>query len=548
MLYKLTTIGLSLFLFYCSCSNSDSGVSTSSQDAEIINENFSKIPSMIPIGTIYPCTLTVTNHDLIDNYTVFKTSGEITTVITSATPSQDNIVFDLSFLQQGDYSITVILYKASFRDTLQKQIRVISTVPLSIFAQSSYHIHANNLLTIPYTLSDPDSNMVQYLIRCNGLPADTNNITAAQSIHLEGTLSIVAGADLQRINIYSIEVVDASKFTTVAICTVAVKDSVLPSIIPVRPLTNQTLSVTVLPCTTMFVVSDNWFVDSVKVSGFHQKFLDIDTIKIIKTFLDTGITVDSIEVWDRGLNRSVSRFSIHYSGLVQYPPKLKPITVTPIFEHQKFDTLYLDSFVFITDPESRYSKDSLVWTIKVDSVDTLLKQVFDPLRRSLYIHVPDVEVGVDRYTSFTIKVTDLKGLTDELQQVSFRVLVKNEAPVITIKDQSKKFGDAFDTLTLDKCATDSDLNDKVSWQIEAGRYFKPDSIWSVGTGSATKSSFSGRVAIIPDTLKFKPATVPNSTYEIVDSLKFTASDGDTTAFKFVTFTWTRGPVIIDIEY
>jgi hypothetical protein len=165
------------------------------------------------------------------------------------------------------------------------------------------------------------------------------------------------------------------------------------------------------------------------------------------------------------------------------------------------------------------------------------------------VNVPDVEIGIDRYISLTIKVTDPRGESAVLPRVSFWVKEKNDPPVITIKDQVKPYGYAFDTLLLEKCGYDSDLNDRISWKIEAGKYFKPDSIYStfsIWKPAALKSAaviknpiknFTGRVAIIPDTSRFDPKSKSIGTLQLVDSLKFTATDGELTSVKYVKFTW-----------
>jgi hypothetical protein len=104
--------------------------------------------------------------------------------------------------------------------------------------------------------------------------------------------------------------------------------------------------------------------------------------------------------------------------------------------------------VVITDTAAHYSKDSLAWTISVETPDSIMKVVFDPLKRTLFVNVPDVEIVKDRYIALNIKVTDPKGLSDILNRVSFWVIEKNDAPEITLKNQLKSFGAAFDTLIL----------------------------------------------------------------------------------------------------
>jgi hypothetical protein len=519
----------------------------------IIDENVSNLPSVAPMGTVYNCTLSIRYPSLIDSFTIQKRTNDMTFVIASGDSVGDTLLFTIDFLQPDDYTLIVILYKTEYTDTLQKRMSVFSTVPASQFSSTRYTMHSGENISFPFTLSDPDSNLLEYYIHRNGIITDTIDVKVANRAALEGTIVSDSGVKLQKVNIYSVEAMDVdSQFSKSAICTVTVADTVFPKVSMVQSLIDSKLTVATLPCTVGVIISDNWYIDSVKVSGLHWNLPEKDTLWIVKTFLDTGLTKDSIEAWDRGANRTAFRYVMEYHGVVQYPPQLKPVTIAPIFEHEKFDTLYLDSYVVITDTSAKYTKDSLTWTITVDSADSMIKHIFDPVKRTLYVRVPDTEIGVGRYTSLTIKVTDPKGLSDILHRVSFWVLEKNDAPVIKIKNQVKQFNAAFDTLTLDSCGLDSDPLDRITWKIEAGKYFKPDSIYSTFRLVTLKSTatiknplryFTGRVAIIPDTTKFKPSMIPIGTLELTDSLRFTVTDGELTTEKYVRFVWNRFQII-----
>jgi hypothetical protein len=320
-------------------------------------------------------------------------------------------------------------------------------------------------VSLPFVLTDPDSNLLAYFINRNGIRADTVDIKVANRAFLEDTITADSISNLQRINYFSIEAFDTdSQYSSSALCTLVVIDTVFPVVSHAQPLTDSKITAASLPCTAKVIVSDDWGIDSVKVSGVQWNLPEEDTLWIIKTSLDTGLTKDSVQAWDRGGNRTAFFFYYEYHGVIRYPPQLKPIVAAPIFEREKFDTLYLDSYVIITDTSARYSKDSLVWTVSVDSPDSIVKHLFDPVKRTLYVNVPDVEIGIDRYISLTIKVTDPRGESAVLPRVSFWVKEKNDPPVITIKDQVKPYGYAFDTLLLEKCGYDSDLNDR--YQLE----------------------------------------------------------------------------------
>lgn len=519
------------------------------KNAKIEKENVSNLPTEVPMGSVFKCTLVVALPHLIDSFTISKTTQSTSTLIAASDSVGDTIYFTIDLLHPDSCQFSIILYKSPYQDTLLKKFTVFSTIPLSSFSVSSATMYIGEKLTLPFTLKDPDSNLMRYTIRRNDFNADSIDVKVADRAGLSGVIIPDSGVKLLKVNYYTVEALDVdSQYSNVALCTLTVIDSVFPKIVPVTILTDSKLSVPSLPCTLGVAITDNWYIDSIKVSGAHMNPPEMDTLWIVKTFLDTGLTSDSIEVWDRGKNRSVLRYKLEYHGVVQYPPKLKSIVVAPIFERGTFDTLRLDSYVEITDTAATYTKDSLVWTITVETADSIIKHVLDPVKRTLYVKVPNVEIGKDRYIALNIKVTDPKGLSAILYRVSFWVMEKNDPPSINIKNQVKVFGTAFDTLLLEKSAFDSDVSDRISWKIEGGNYFKPDSIYAsliknitLKTSASTIKpirTFTGKVAIIPDTTKFKPATIPLTT-PIIDSLKFTVSDGEQSESKYVKFTWTR---------
>lgn len=523
------------------------------QYAKIEKENVSTLPSAVPMGSVFKCTLVVALPNLIDSFTISKTTPSANVIIASGDSVGETIHFTLELMQPDSYQVSIILYKSQYRDTLIKQITVFSTIPLSSFTASRVTMHVGEKITIPFVLKDPDSNLMRYTISRNDSKADSIDVKMADRAGLSGSITPDSGLNLLKVNYYKVEAVDVDfQYSKASLCTLTVVDSILPKVTPLTVLSDSKLSVPTLPCTLGVVITDDWNIDSVKVSGAQMSLPEKDTLWIAKTFLDTGLTSDSVEAWDRGSNRSVFRYKLEYHGAVQYPPELKSIAVAPIFERQTFDTLFLDSCVAITDTSAHYSKDSLKWTITVETPDPIIQHVFDPVKRTLYVKVPNVEIGKDRYIALNIQVTDPKGLSDILYRVSFWVMEKNDPPVISIKNQIKSFGTAFDTLILEKSAFDSDLYDRILWKIDGGNFFKPDSIYTsqfrdITFKAATSiikpiRTFTGKVAIVPDTTKFKPSTVPLSTLQIIDSLKFTASDGKLSESKYVKFTWTRLPI------
>ena len=208
----------------------------------------------------------------------------------------------------------------------------------------------------------------------------------------------------------------------------------------------------------------------------HVQISGTDTVAFSIVSLDSGVTTDSLEVWDRGGNRSVKSFQLTYSGEKTYPPKINPIAIAPIAEHSSFDTLYLDSCVKITDPSATYSVDSLKWTISVDALDSGMTVDFDSTTRKLHVGVTSGEISKDRKTLVSFRVTDPSGNSDEQKSVPFWVIEKNDPPEVVLKNQTVIGTAVFDTLKIDTCFFDPDPAQTLSIVIERGHYLKPDSI------------------------------------------------------------------------
>jgi hypothetical protein len=547
---SLLLLAGSIVIFFTQC-NLPIDPDTNPEFAKISKENVSSIPDTIPAGARYACTLSVVRRHMIDSITVTLNRNKEVSKLVSGKPSSDTIVCNLDFLQPADYMVSIIVFKRGLIDTVIKNVVVYSTTPVVAFNLSSYMVPVGDSLKCPFVITDKDSNLLRYLVYNNGILIDSVNVLAAERHRKACDIKLVQHSSLQRVNKISITAIDEdNQFSIASKCTVTIVDTLKPVVHFLPPYNDTLFTITSLPCSLVCTIQDNWEVDSLVVSGFQKSIPQNDTLRLIKTSLDSGTTRDSIEVWDRGGNRTILKYAIVYNGIKHYPPKLKPVYIPPVYEHSTFDTVTLDNLVTITDTLAAYTKDSLKWTITADSSDPILRPSYDSLRRTFYVNVQDTEIIRNRFASYSIKVTDPKGLSSETVYLQFLVLEKNDPPVIKISNQSKLFNTAFDTLILANCAYDPDPSGTLNWRIERGTYFMPDSIMffdklmKSGVMIPVKSRFSGKVAIIPDTTK--TSKVPITT-NIVDSLKFTVTDGELTTSKYVKFAWNRFGTIFTFD-
>lgn len=155
----------------------------------------------------------------------------------------------------------------------------------------------------------------------------------------------------------------------------------------------------------------------------------------------------------------------------------------------------------------------------------------------------------------SVTVTDPAGHSASLNGVTFIMVEKNDPPRITLKGQGKIFGNPFDTLKLDTCGHDPEGNARLSWVIERGRYFYPESVYVDRCTNSTidlpricYKMFSGKVLILADADSM--ATLPVSA-GVVDTLRFRLKSIDATdtmeTSRNVVFTWGRLKIITPIE-
>jgi hypothetical protein len=393
-----------------------------------------------------------------------------------------------------------------------------------------FHVTArdSNLLACITRISlDPDTILSQRVIKDYGLSRvcdDTVSRTFKGRLlreRLKSPLICYAQA-CDRGDVYSEEVS----------CTVFVYDTVRPKLTLLAPHASLHDSIVKLPDSIVVRAFDLSAVDSVKANGSKMALFS-DTVlvfaKQIIATLSPGINKDTIIAWDRVGNTDTLVLDLAYAGPQTHPPKIKPLDCS-IREGGRFDTLFLDTCVQVTDPafaDSPSYRSSLSWII-TDSAGNLVPS-YNVTTRKLVIPVKNDSEWVDTF-NFNIKVVDKNGLSDS-RVATFRIDEVPDPPAITMKNMAKPAGTPFDTLWLDTCVRDPDnAASALQWSWTKGKVFKIDSLFSSrfdrlgkAPGSINPISFkvfSRHVAVVPiDTVK-----AGGNSWTGVDTLQFSVRD------------------------
>ena len=536
----------------------DSFVTARTVRSLISNETVSAIPDSLPFKLFLPCTVSVHNPDCIDSVIVVRSdsNGEYSRTTVSGTTSEEDIGFDISFPDTGFQVVGVLLFCGAYIDTLVDTLYVFSTIPIAAAAESVQRSFLDDGCSVEFTVSDPDSNLLKYRLTAAGegseevqfLAGERHEATVSKSLPLSYLVSLT-----DTINLISLVVMDEdSQSSSVAVCTLMITDTLPPELTSTNTSLFDTVQTIVsLPDTIPLSVNDNWQVDSVKFDGQLLTIGDSGDAAVQLVQLDSGRTGHEIEVWDRADTRTARSVELYYSGPKVYPPVIASIIQT-INEGEHFDTVYLDDFVTITNPDPAYTKDSLEWSIAIDNADSGMTVHFDSVDRTLFIQAPSGEIYRNRMVTLSVTVTDPLDVSRTRNGVTFMMVEQDDPPRITINGQIRKFGTPFDTLKLDTCGYDPEGKGVLSWTIEKGNYFYPDSVevkhcLSIGINPICRWLFTGRVAIVPDTAKTNHvvlgATISDT---LLFTLKNTTAEVTTSKSMKVPFTW-RGLQIIPAE-
>ena len=533
--------------------------------AGVTYQTLTAIPDRVPMNSVYPCTVVVQYPEFIDSFAVEKSmnSGTAEKIAGSSVVDDTVLTFSVFLPEQASYTVTLLIYKKDRVDSITHAITVFSTIPLVTAAKTRIVTNIDGgAAVVLFDVSDPDSNLLGYSLMQGSVLIEQQEFSASKRARATilkefSASSLIAMRDtLIR---FSVIVTDLdSQISATAVCTLIVRDTTVPAIDPLPPHRDTVRTVVKLPDTIRAVVSDNWIIDSVKFAGNRISFTVGDTVQTIINQLDSGTTIDSLEAWDIAGNRTVIGIALRYSGPKVYPPKIATIFQT-VSEGGRFDTIYLDRKVTITDPEATYGKDSLRWKMVVDTIDSGMAVHFDSSARTLYVSGPAGELFHDRLVGLSLTVTDPAGYSGALNGATFVMVEKDDPPRITLKGQGEIFGVPFDTLRLDTCGYDPEKNAQLSWSIDRGTYFYDSSLFVIRcTGlkldPIDKSPVcftipTGKVLILPDSAAV--ASFPISQNVLSDTLLFTLRSitaGDTVeTMKKVAFTWGRIQIVIPIE-
>jgi hypothetical protein len=534
-------------------------------NAGIVKETLTAIPDIVPVNSVYSCTLVVKYPEFVDSFSVLQSvdSGAPEKIAGAPLDGDTLLLFKVHLSEPALFTLSLLVYKGDQVDSVTETVAVFSTTPVVSATQRKVVTPVDSSAVLRFDAVDPDSNLLEYYLSNGATVVDTQQFRAseraASAISKELTPSFLTGLD-DTLKVFSVIVMDEdSQQSASALCTLIIRDTVFPAITRLPPLGDSIYTVKKLPDTLRVTVRDNWDIDSVKLGGRRVIFSGGDTVQLVVNGLDSGITAETLEAWDPAGNRSTERITFRYEGARVYLPEIAYIVQT-VDEGGIFDTVHLDAKVTITDPDAAYGKDALQWSMVRESVDTGMTVEFDAEARTLYVAGPSGELFDDRVAVLSLTVTDPAGYSNTQHGVTFIMVEKNDPPHITLKGQGKIFGTVFDTLKLDTCGYDPEMNARLSWTIDRGAYFYPDFLSVTRctglvlgkTASKLPLCFdipTGKVLIKPDSTAV--AKVPTSQMVIADTLRFhlksvTGTDTVETSRK-IPFTWGRLQIIVPIE-
>jgi len=504
-----------------------------------LRPSFDTVVAFPPNG--YQCSVVVANPELSDSFSVVRTYNNKDSMIVHGkhiqtdSPDTGHFDFSLYFASTGAYDLRVFLYTGTIvRDSLIKKIIGIA-VPQVTSVRAVYQAYLGDSITVKFHVVAKDSNLLGYTTSLS-LDADSSKSHPVDFYYSlasrvgDDTISrtlktpLLLGGLTRPLVCYAQAVDRQYSYSATAACTVYVADTTRPKITILPPHIGPIDSIIKLPDSIIVRAVDTWGVDSVTLNGGKMTIVNDTTAKGIFSTLVSGITVDTIVAWDKARNTDTAFITLNYAGPPTYPPTIKNIDKS-VREGRAFDTLFLDTFVTITDPavtDPVSYKVALSWII-TDSAG--ISVPYNSTTRKLFVPVKADSEWVDTF-NLNFKVIASNGLSDS-RVGTFMVNEIPDPPAITLATvQSKLAGVPFDTLFLDTCAKDPDnASNTLNWKFINGKYFMVDSIMSsrlIITHSPKMilpQFFTRRIAIVPDTTKIKPATWTGS-----DTLQFFVTD------------------------
>ena len=535
---------IAVFTALVSCGTVPQNPYTNPDNAKIIPDNtLSNMHDSLAMGAAYSCTVNVLLPGLIDSVIVrVGRNGFDSVFFRDTIKGRASAVFPFSWNDTGAFTMQIVIVKKNgARDSLAPPkgfIVYTHPVPRVTPAQTAYHAYLGDSITVKFHVIAKDSNLLGYSTSLS-LDADS---AKARRVDVYYPLTSRIGDDtlsrtlrklvlreglVQPIVCYAQAVDRRYNYSAMAACTVYVSDTTRPSITLVHPQSGD--SIVSLPDSVVVRAGDNWAIDSVTFNGGKMSLVnDTSVTTMAKGFFSTlvkGVTFDTIVAWDKARNSDTLILMLKYGGPATYPPTIKNLNRS-VREGRSFDTLFLDTFVTITDPailDAATYRASCNWII-TDSAGNGVSS-YNALTRKLTVPVNSDSEWTDTF-NLNFKVIAPGGLWDSRVGM-FMINEIPDPPKITLDTLQIKFaGVPFDTLLLDTCAKDPDnAPTTLNWKFKNGNYFKVDSIMSsfrpIGhSGLLIRHIFfTRRIVVVPDTTKIKAATLFGS-----DTLTFTVTD------------------------
>jgi hypothetical protein len=535
---------------------------TNPADAKILIDNSLRSldarSDSLKVFTAVQCTVELYLPKLIDSFYVHLSRNGSDSIIASGTVTGASFTFPLSVSAPGVYGLKVAVVKTDKSvDSLVKTITVFAMSPV-VAPDAPVHtvILPADSFSFTFTVTDPDSNVWKaftWLDTAAGAMQETSFAPKTHSIVISRTIkgSALLAALHAPVVCYAVAIdFPDSNVSTVAACTLHVKDTLAPQIRLLPP--TDTVNPASSPVTIKALVTDFVGVDSVTFNGTSMVFSN-DTALFFAT-LDTGRHADSITAFDKAGNKGKLRFTLAVQGKVHVPPQIDSNLSRATSEGLPFDTIWLDTCVTIPDTSihntAAYAKDSLSWMI----TDSAGVSIVAPPGHRIKIPFP-ADSAIWGKFSLTFKLFD-NNITKlyDTKQVSFFITQANFPPVITLYPNRCFKNFLADTINLNAATSVHDPNDPASsltWTFTKGKHFKVDTLMSRGLiGRLSKSAANPIIdpIINPFPLFFNHHIVIDTisgadlSYFGTDTLYFTVKDphGATSGSKPIYFTRTSG--------
>ena len=194
-------------------------------NAGIVKETITAIPDTVPVNSVYPCTLLIRYPEFIDSFAVFKcvNSDETDKIAGGAVGDDTVFVFSVYLPEPASYVITLLIYKEDSIDSLVATAFIFSTTPVVAASQSRIETMVENSAEVQFDVSDPDSNLLDYILTSDNSTPDTQQFRASQraaaTIRKELPVSFLSALQVTQVR-YSVVVTDEdNQQSAAALCT-----------------------------------------------------------------------------------------------------------------------------------------------------------------------------------------------------------------------------------------------------------------------------------------------------------------------------------------